>query len=110
MKKVADLPQACMHPEHSPPGHVVLSDGIYEHTCPGCGFTSTVIVANARFSSPAKTTTLNATADAVVEELWVDETPAPLGPVLWLRAKDADLVGVPRAHWGALKKAVKRLH
>ena len=46
---------------------------------------------------------------AVVEELWVDEVEPPIGPVLWLRAKDGDLVAVPRPRWGALKKIMKRL-
>lgn len=38
LKKIADLPrqQFCRHPEHNPPGHIVLSPGVYEHTCPGC--------------------------------------------------------------------------
>lgn len=27
----------CRHPEHDPPGHIVLEPGTYEHTCPGCG-------------------------------------------------------------------------
>lgn len=48
-------------------------------------------------------------ADSVVVEIWVDEVPAPIGPVLWLRSKDGDLVGVPRVRWDALKKMVKRL-
>lgn len=48
-------------------------------------------------------------ADAVLEEIWVDETGPPHGPVLWLRSKDGDLVAVPRPRWGVLKKLVKRL-
>lgn len=44
-----------------------------------------------------------------MEELWVDEVEAPLGPVLWLRAADGDLVAIPRQRWGALKKIIKRL-
>jgi hypothetical protein len=27
----------CYHPEHNPPGMIVLEPGTYEHTCPGCG-------------------------------------------------------------------------
>lgn len=27
----------CQHPEHVPPGMIVLEPGRYEHTCPGCG-------------------------------------------------------------------------
>jgi hypothetical protein len=36
-KKIADLPGDCRHPEHEPPKHVVLDNGVYEYTCPGCG-------------------------------------------------------------------------
>lgn len=48
-------------------------------------------------------------ADSVVVDIWVDNVPTPVGPVLWLRSKDGDLVGVPRARWDALKKMIKRL-
>lgn len=27
----------CRHPEHNPPNMIVLTPGLYEHTCPGCG-------------------------------------------------------------------------
>ena len=27
----------CRHPEHNPPGHIVLEDGTYEYECPACG-------------------------------------------------------------------------
>ncbi len=28
----------CRHPEHDPPGHIVIPQGkIYRHICPGCG-------------------------------------------------------------------------
>lgn len=27
----------CRHPEHDPPGYIVLEDGAYKYTCPGCG-------------------------------------------------------------------------
>ena len=27
----------CNHPEHDPPGFIVLQPGTYEYTCPGCG-------------------------------------------------------------------------
>jgi len=37
IKKIADLKQPCLHPEHDPPSHMVLEPGIYEHTCPNCG-------------------------------------------------------------------------
>lgn len=40
LRKIRDLPEQqrpCFHPEHNPPGMIVLEPGIYEHTCPGCG-------------------------------------------------------------------------
>lgn len=39
LKKIADLPkgQRCIHPNHNPPMHIYLTDGIYEYTCPSCG-------------------------------------------------------------------------
>lgn len=36
-KKIGDLPVPCWHQDHDPARHVVLEDGIYEHTCPSCG-------------------------------------------------------------------------
>lgn len=29
----------CLHPEHTPPTHVVLEPGRWEHRCPGCSRT-----------------------------------------------------------------------
>ena len=26
----------CRHPEHDPPGHIVLEPGIYTYQCPAC--------------------------------------------------------------------------
>jgi len=39
LKKIRDLPaeKTCRHPEHEPPRHIVLSPGVYEYVCPGCG-------------------------------------------------------------------------
>lgn len=39
LKKLRDLApfQPCNHPEHNPPTMIVLSPGVYEHTCPACG-------------------------------------------------------------------------
>ncbi len=34
----------CTDSEHSPPGHIVLENGRYEHTCPGCGHVQEFIV------------------------------------------------------------------
>jgi predicted RNA-binding Zn-ribbon protein involved in translation (DUF1610 family) len=39
-KKVPDplgTGHTCSHPEHNPPGQIVLPPGLYEYTCPGCG-------------------------------------------------------------------------
>lgn len=36
--------KACFHPEHNPPGHIVLKPGLYEYTCPGCGRTTLIKV------------------------------------------------------------------
>lgn len=45
IRKVADLPAPCLHTEHYPPSMIVLAPGVYEHTCPGCGFSSRFTVA-----------------------------------------------------------------
>ena len=37
IRKIADLPLPCTHPEHRPPMHMVLPPGVYEYVCPGCG-------------------------------------------------------------------------
>ncbi len=37
LKKLRDEKPPCMHPEHNPPSHMVLSPGEYEYTCPHCG-------------------------------------------------------------------------
>jgi predicted RNA-binding Zn-ribbon protein involved in translation (DUF1610 family) len=37
LKKIHEFPQPCIHPEHDPPMHIVLEEGVYEYTCPGCG-------------------------------------------------------------------------
>jgi len=36
-KKIADVPKPCLHPEHDPPGYIVLPPGTYEYECPACG-------------------------------------------------------------------------
>ena len=44
-RKIADAPpRPCQNPEHNPPGMMVFSPGIYEHTCPGCGNKQVFIV------------------------------------------------------------------
>jgi hypothetical protein len=49
-RKISDLPpnETCMHPEHNPPTHMVYTDGIWRHVCPGCGYTQTFTVRNPR--------------------------------------------------------------
>lgn len=42
IKKIADVPQPCIHPEHYFPNMIVLPPGIYEHSCPACGATQIV--------------------------------------------------------------------
>lgn len=46
LKKIADFPydRPCHHPEHNPPGMIVLPSGTYEYTCPGCGFKTHFVV------------------------------------------------------------------
>lgn len=51
-RKIADLPRReCRHPEHFPPKHFVpKEDGLYEHTCPACGFSCTFVVSKSAWS------------------------------------------------------------
>lgn len=45
LEKISDKPQnvtytqstPCIHPEHRPPSHIVLSLGTYKYMCPACG-------------------------------------------------------------------------
>ena len=36
----------CADPEHNPPGYIVLENGRYKHTCPGCGHVQVFTVNN----------------------------------------------------------------
>lgn len=49
LRKLGDLHnhQTCRHPDHDPPTMIVLPDGIYEHTCPGCGQKTTFTIQRA---------------------------------------------------------------
>lgn len=38
------IKEPCRHPEHQPPMHIVLENGTYEYTCPGCGEVRTIVV------------------------------------------------------------------
>lgn len=44
LKKIGEVKRACRNPSHNPPMHIVLEDGIYEWTCPGCKQTQTFTV------------------------------------------------------------------
>lgn len=45
-KKIRDLEpnETCVHREHNPPMHMVYAPGVWEHTCPGCGYVQTFTV------------------------------------------------------------------
>jgi hypothetical protein len=43
-RKIADVKPPCMSPSHNPPNMMVYPPGVYEHTCPACGFTQTFTV------------------------------------------------------------------
>lgn len=53
-RRIGDLPrgpwagQRCFHPEHNPPGYIVLEPGIYEYVCPGCGYKHQIIQRGSR--------------------------------------------------------------
>lgn len=50
-RKIAELPaHSCSNPEHNPPGHMVYSDGIWEHVCPGCGKRQVFVVRRPRLN------------------------------------------------------------
>ncbi len=37
------LPKPCSHPEHHPPAHICIPQGMqYRHICPGCGAESVI--------------------------------------------------------------------
>lgn len=46
LRKIADVPKACMDPEHHPPSHIVLEPGVYEYTCPACGRVTRFMIPN----------------------------------------------------------------
>lgn len=37
LRKISEDFKPCLHPEHNPPSHIVLSPDRYEYTCPSCG-------------------------------------------------------------------------
>lgn len=44
LRKIKDVEQPCLHPEHNPPMHIYLAAGAYEYTCPSCGKVTTFTV------------------------------------------------------------------
>jgi hypothetical protein len=34
----------CIHPEHEPPGHIVLKPGVHTYECPKCGQQRRIVV------------------------------------------------------------------
>ena len=60
MKKIASTfsPHPCRHPMHDPPGHIVLSPGVWEHSCPGCEAVTHVMVSGEFLSVPSHPTSL----------------------------------------------------
>ena len=44
LRKIADVPEPCLSPEHDPPSHIVLEPGVYEYTCPACGETKSFVI------------------------------------------------------------------
>lgn len=46
LRKIANLPKehGCLNPGHDFPSMIVLEEGVWEHTCPGCGHTQVVTV------------------------------------------------------------------
>lgn len=54
IRKIRDIPAPCNHPEHNPPTHMVLSPGVYENVCPGCGRVTVFTVQNVTWSSRNK--------------------------------------------------------
>lgn len=39
-----DMPETCNHPEHDPPGMIVLKPGVHTYVCPKCGQEQRVII------------------------------------------------------------------
>jgi hypothetical protein len=67
--------ERCRHPEHNPPGHIVLPAGTHTYQCPGCGQQQTF-----RVTRP----TLGDHPDGPT---FIDEGPHPLPDLDW-RFKD----------------------
>ena len=51
LKKISDLPTACTSPDHNPPTHICLENGVYEHTCSQCGHKTVFTVRGPTFTN-----------------------------------------------------------
>lgn len=61
------------------------------------------------FPAPKNATKFGARADCVLKEAWFDTMPRAEGPVLFLKAKDGDMVCVPPGKsMEILKKLIRR--
>lgn len=47
--------EICDDPEHSPPGHIVLPEGIHTYECPTCGAQQQVIVQKPKLGDQIET-------------------------------------------------------
>jgi len=54
VKKIGDFGghKPCLNPEHKPPMHIVLENGVYEHICPGCGHKTIFTVNRPMYCKP----------------------------------------------------------
>lgn len=43
--------EICTSPEHNPPSHIVLRDGVYKWQCPACGQVTTWVVSSPTFTT-----------------------------------------------------------
>jgi hypothetical protein len=43
--------KTCLHPEHDPPTMILLEPGMYEHTCPDCGYVTTFRIVRPEWSA-----------------------------------------------------------
>lgn len=56
LRRIGDVRETkpCRHPEHNPPMHIVLPDGVYEHECPSCHSRQIFTVEKPRFVTDGK--------------------------------------------------------
>jgi len=44
LRKIRDIEEPCLSPEHNPPTMICLDPGGYEYVCPSCGHTTVFTV------------------------------------------------------------------